>query len=72
MQRGPSLGVLLSGGLLVWAIACFLLHGSAILMYIGIQAITSGLFAWEMNRIEKSSKQAHPIAAAKSADQKAA
>jgi hypothetical protein len=54
MKNGPSLGVILCGGLLVWAIACFCLHGSAILMYIGMQAITSGVFAYEMCRIEKS------------------
>lgn len=45
------------GGLTVWAVACLLLQGPAILMYIGIQAITSGIFAWEMHRLEKKTKR---------------
>ena len=54
------MGVLLVSGLVVWAIACYFLHGSAILMYIGIQAITSGIFAWEMCRIEKTTQSKRP------------
>jgi hypothetical protein len=53
-KSAPKLGTLLGGALLVWAIACFLTHGSVILAYIGFQALTSGLFAWQMFRIEKS------------------
>jgi hypothetical protein len=53
MKNAPSLAVLLVGGLALWAIACFVLHGPVILAYIAIQAATSGVFALEMKRIEK-------------------
>ena len=54
MKNAPSLIVLLSGGLTLWAIACFAMHGPVILAYIAIQIATSGIFALEMRRIEKS------------------
>lgn len=54
MKNAPSLVALLSGGLVLWAIACFALHGPVILAYIAIQVATSGIFALEMRRIEKS------------------
>lgn len=54
------LALLIVGGLTIWAIACLLLQGPAILMYIGIQAITSGIFAWEMHRLEKKTKRPAP------------
>lgn len=53
MKNAPSLAVLLVGGLALWAIACFVLHGPVILAYIAIQAATSGIFALEMKRIQK-------------------
>ena len=51
------LALLLVGGLITWTVACLLLHGPAILMYIGIQTITSGIFAWEMHRLEKTTRR---------------
>jgi hypothetical protein len=54
MKNAPSLVALLAGGLALWAIACFALHGPVILAYIAIQVATSGIFALEMRRIEKS------------------
>jgi hypothetical protein len=54
MKNAPNLVVLLGGGLVLWAIACFALHGPVILAYIAIQVATSGVFALEMRRIEKS------------------
>jgi hypothetical protein len=54
MKNAPSLVALLGGGLALWAIACFALHGPVILAYIAIQVATSGIFALEMRRIEKS------------------
>ena len=50
----PRLAIWLVGGLSVWAVACYFVHGSAILAYIGIQVLTSGVFAWQMNSVEKS------------------
>ena len=52
-KSAPNLGLLLGGALSVWAIACFLTHGPVILAYIGFQAVASGIFAWQMFRIEK-------------------
>jgi hypothetical protein len=54
MKNAPSLVALLGGGLVLWAIACLALHGPVILAYIAIQVATSGIFALEMRRIEKS------------------
>lgn len=54
MKNSPSLVALLAGGLTLWAIACFVMHGPVILAYIAIQIATSGIFAMEMRRIEKS------------------
>lgn len=66
MKNAPSLSVLLTGGMAVWAIACFVLHGPVILAYIAIQIATSGLFALEMRRITKSIPK-RAVATAKSA-----
>lgn len=52
-KSAPNLGLLLGGALSVWAVACFLTHGPVILAYIGFQAVTSGIFAWQMFRIQK-------------------
>ena len=52
-KSAPNLGLLLGGALSVWAVACFLTHGPVILAYIGFQVVTSGIFAWQMFRIEK-------------------
>jgi hypothetical protein len=54
MKNAPSLVALMAGGLTLWAIACFAVHGPVILAYIAIQVATSGIFALEMRRIEKS------------------
>lgn len=54
MKNAPSLVALLSGGLALWAVACFTMHGPVILAYIAIQVATSGIFALEMRRIERS------------------
>jgi len=68
----PRLAVLLVGGLTLWAIACVLLHGPAILTYIGLQAVTSGIFAWEMTRLERSTRRRPADATAHSSSSKAA
>jgi len=40
-------------GLCLWTAACLFVHGPVILVYICFQALTSGVFALEMRRIEK-------------------
>ncbi len=67
-KSAPKLGLLLAGVLSVWAVACFLTHGPVILAYIGFQAVTSGIFAWQMFRIEKSIPK-HNISAGASSDE---
>ena len=54
MKNAPGLVVILAGGLTLWVMACFAVHGPVILAYIAIQTATSGIFALEMRRIEKS------------------
>ena len=66
----PRLAVWLVGGLAVWAVACYCVHGSAILTYIGIQVLTSGVFAWQMSSVEKSMHR--KVAAKKAASDKRA
>ena len=66
-KASPNLGMLLGGALALWATACFLMHGPGILMYIGLQAMTSGIFAWQMFRIEKSIPRRETQKAASSA-----
>ena len=39
--------------LCLWTAACLFVHGPVILVYICFQALTSGVFALEMRRIEK-------------------
>jgi hypothetical protein len=63
MKNAPSLVALLGGGLALWAIACLALHGPVILAYIAIQVATSGIFALEMRRIEKSIPKRATVAA---------
>lgn len=63
MKNAPSLVALLGGGLALWAVACFALHGPVILAYIAIQVATSGIFALEMRRIEKSIPKRATVAA---------
>jgi hypothetical protein len=48
---------LIVGGLSIWAVVCFFIHGPAIAAYLAIQAVTSGVFAWEMRRIERVAAQ---------------
>lgn len=45
---------ILTAGLAAWAISCIVIHGMPIVGYIGLQVLTSGVFAWQMSRIEKS------------------
>lgn len=52
-DRIPPLNILIPVLLVVWAGACTVLHGPAILAYIAIQAATSGLFALSMYKISK-------------------
>ncbi|MFP6762172.1 MAG: hypothetical protein VB858_01100 [Planctomycetaceae bacterium] len=47
--------MLVAGALTVWALLCFVVHGPAILAYIGLQTVTTGAFVWDMRRIEKRS-----------------
>jgi len=56
--------MLVAGGLTVWAVLCFVIHGAAIVAYIGLQALTTGLFVWDMRRIEKRSVQKRTVAVA--------
>ncbi|MBI1310977.1 hypothetical protein GC176_06680 [bacterium] len=53
-KTAPKLGMLLGSALLAWAVTCFLMHGPVILAYVGLQAITSGIFAWQMFKIQES------------------
>ena len=70
-KRTPRLAAMLIGGLSLWAVACYAVHGSAILAYIGIQALTSGIFAWQMKSIEKTMQQQR-AARSQSTDERAA
>lgn len=56
-RKPSSLTKLIVGGLSVWAVVCFFIHGPAIAAYLAIQAVTSGVFAWEMRRIERVGEQ---------------
>jgi hypothetical protein len=49
----PPLAVLLPVFLAIWAVSCLLVHGSAIIGYLGIQIATSGVFALAMTRAAK-------------------
>ena len=67
MNRDPSpqrLLTLVAGGLTAWAVLCFVIHGTAIVAYIGLQTLTTGLFIWDMRRIEKRSQQEKTMAVA--------
>ncbi len=48
------LSVLVCAALAVWGLACFLVNGPAIFVYVGLQAITSGVFAYAFYRKELS------------------
>lgn len=52
-DRIPPLSILIPVLLTVWAIACTVLHGPAILAYIVLQAATSGIFALSMYQISR-------------------
>jgi hypothetical protein len=56
-RKKLSLTTLIVGGLSGWAIVCFYIHGPAIAVYLAIQAVTSGVFVWEMRRIERLGEQ---------------
>lgn len=57
-RKTISLSTLITTGLAVWAITCFFIHGEVIAVYLAIQAATSGVFAWEMRRIERKAAEA--------------
>jgi len=48
-----SMKKIIISGLCLWTAACLFVHGPIILVYICFQALTSGVFALEMRRIEK-------------------
>jgi hypothetical protein len=48
-----SMKKLIITALCLWTAACLFVHGPVILVYICFQALTSGVFALEMRRIEK-------------------
>ena len=48
----PNLTTMIGTSLVVWATACWALHGPAILYYVGLQAIITGGFVTMMNRTE--------------------
>ena len=54
LVHSMKLSVLLPGIIALWATACCLAHGSAILLYVGLQVLTTGFFALQMYRVEKS------------------
>ena len=56
-RKKLSLKTLIVGGLAIWALVCFYIHGPAIAAYLAIQAVTSGVFVWEMRRIERLGEQ---------------
>lgn len=59
MTNGAArpLASLIIGGLTVWAGACLFIHGPAIIAYIGLQVLTSGVFAWQMRRVEAGAQR---------------
>ena len=48
----PKLSTMIGTSLVVWAAACCAMHGTAILYYVGLQAIITGGFVAMMNRTE--------------------
>jgi len=52
-DRIPPLTILIPVLLTVWAIACLVLHGPAILAYIVLQGATSGIFALSMYKVSR-------------------
>lgn len=58
----PGLSILVGTALALWGLSCFLVHGSPIFAYVGMQAITSGVFALCFYRTEqKLLKSRHSI-----------
>lgn len=49
----PQLRILIPTALALWAISCVIVHGPTLLAYIGLQAITTGVFALAMYRTER-------------------
>ncbi|MBM83336.1 MAG: hypothetical protein CMJ78_22470 [Planctomycetaceae bacterium] len=54
----PKLSTMITVSLAVWASACWALHGLAILMYVGLQAIITGGFVATMNQTEANGRKA--------------
>ena len=67
-DRIPPLPILLPILLTVWAGACTVLHGPAILAYIVLQAATSGIFALSMYRITRLHSRSPKKPTSKSVD----
>jgi hypothetical protein len=63
-ESPPQLNILpiIVGCLTAWAIGCFVVHGSVIFAYIGLQAMTAGVFTWSMCRVEKNAQSRRPSA----------
>lgn len=58
-DRKPiPLRLLIGGGLTVWAAVCLIIHGPVIAFYIALQLVTSGIFVWEMRRVERKALSA--------------
>lgn len=49
-----QISTLICGSLAAWGLSCLLVHGPVILAYVGIQAVTSGVFAVAIYRAEKA------------------
>jgi len=45
-MKSINLKFLLAAEIIIWAVLCMIVHGWAILVYLGLQAATSGVFAW--------------------------
>lgn len=52
---------ILIGSLIIWAAVCVVMHGSAIVAYIALQAATSGVFAFAFWRAEKTAQQTRNV-----------
>lgn len=60
--------LLLGGALVVWGVSCVLVHGPAIIGYVSLQILTSGVFAWQIFRVEQQVARKGTIAGTVSDD----
>ncbi|MDA1013389.1 MAG: hypothetical protein O3A00_02925 [Planctomycetota bacterium] len=56
-----GLKTILVASLTIWAVVCVVLHGSAIVAYIALQAATSGVFAFAFWRAEKAACKSRKV-----------